>query len=89
MSILRVTVHSKGGAEAAANAIVTNKNAILFNPDKLSTSMNTKVGLYFQVYTAKTNAYVVNGEILNELFGEVDTPGGEVYYLRNQYPIGK
>ncbi|KJB84891.1 hypothetical protein AZ66_28070, partial [Paenibacillus sp. E194] len=81
--------HSKGGAEAAANAIVTNKNAILFNPAKLSININTKVGLHYQVYTAKINAYVVNGDILNEMFGKVATPGGEVYYLRNQYPIGK
>lgn len=25
--------HSKGGAEAAANAVANNKNAILFNPE--------------------------------------------------------
>ncbi|WP_197270656.1 hypothetical protein [Paenibacillus alvei] len=87
--MLTIQGHSKGGAEAAANAIVTNKNAILFNPAKLSTFVNTKVGLYYQVYTAKINAYVVNGEILNELFGAVDTPGGAVHYLRSQYPLGR
>lgn len=54
--------HSKGGAEAAANAIATNKNAILFNPAELSTVNH---GFDIFSYTANLTAYVVIGEPLN------------------------
>ena len=74
--------HSKGGAEAAANAVKFNRNAILFNPAipdfeayKLDTS----------VYSGKMTSYVVKGEILNKIFGPM--PIGDVVYLPTQYSV--
>ena len=54
--------HSKGGAEAAANAIETNTNAILFNPAELSV---LNVGFDIFTYTANITAYVVFGDPLD------------------------
>ena len=56
--------HSKGGAEAAANAVATNRNAILFNP--AATALN-KYGLDSNTYSADMTVYVVKGEPLNAL----------------------
>ena len=54
--------HSKGGAEAAANAIATNRNAILFNPAELSVINH---GFDIFSYNANMTAYVVIGEPLS------------------------
>ena len=59
--------HSKGGAEAAANAVATNRNAILFNP----AAVNLKgYGLSIANYTGYkglgVTAMVVRGEFLDE-----------------------
>ena len=54
--------HSKGGAEAAANAIATNRNAILFNPAELSVINH---GFDRFSYNANMTAYVVMGEPLS------------------------
>jgi hypothetical protein len=62
--------HSKGGAEAVANAVANNKNAITFNPAKPDLS---EYGLSDLDYTASVTNYVVTGEVLNGLFGEVPT----------------
>ena len=56
--------HSKGGAEAAAAAVATNKNAILFNPANVNLS---DYGLSADNYTAAMTQYVVVGEILSVL----------------------
>ena len=56
--------HSKGGAEAAANAVATNRNAILFNP--AATALN-EYGLNANTYSADMTVYVVKGEPLNAL----------------------
>ena len=56
--------HSKGGAEAAANAVATNRNAILFNP--AAAALN-KYGLNANNYFASMNVFVVKGEPLNAL----------------------
>ena len=56
--------HSKGGAEAAANAVATNRNAILFNP--AATALD-KYGLNANTYSADMTVYVVKGEPLNAL----------------------
>ena len=56
--------HSKGGAEAAANAIATNRNAILFNP--AATALN-EYGLNANTYSGGMTVYVVKGEPLNAL----------------------
>jgi hypothetical protein len=61
--------HSKGGAEATANAIATNRGAILFNPMAISAAAN---GLLWDEinYNHPTGitAYIVDGEILNRIF---------------------
>lgn len=54
--------HSKDGAEAAANAVASNKNSIIFNP----TTVNLKAyGLNSSNYKASMTAFIVNGDILN------------------------
>jgi hypothetical protein len=51
--------HSKGGAEAAANAVATNRDAYVFNP----AAVNLKAyGLNSRNYTASMTAFVVNGD---------------------------
>ena len=80
--------HSKGGAEAIANAVATKTSSITFN------TMVPHLRAYFfrfQIcdYTAKIedgtvsmNHYVVTGDILNYIFG---TPSiGKVNYLDQQ-----
>jgi len=62
--------HSKGGAEATANAIATNKDAIIFNPAALSQATRNKNGLNTDNYTGKVTAYVVQGDALNQLQGK-------------------
>jgi len=62
--------HSKGGLEAAANAIATNKNAYLYNPMMLNYSRYF-LGFALNIYTAEMKSYVVEGEILNKLFGDI------------------
>jgi hypothetical protein len=71
--------HSKGGAEAVANAVANNKNAITFNPAKPDLS---EYGLSDLDYTASVTNYVVTGEVLNGIFGEV--PTGTTVYLPQQ-----
>lgn len=51
--------HSKGGAEAAANAVATNRDAYVFNP----AAVNLKAyGLSSKYYTASMTAFVVKGD---------------------------
>ena len=58
--------HSKGGAEAAGNAVATKRNALLYNPAAISSS--TK-GLDFKSYTGTDKngmtAYIVKGDFLD------------------------
>ncbi|TCL53579.1 DUF2974 family protein, partial [Hydrogenispora ethanolica] len=74
--------HSKGGAEAAANAVATKKyNAILFNP----ASVNLKaIGLNSSDYRGNMTAYIVKNEPLNFLFGGISKPIDNVVYLPQQ-----
>ena len=75
--------HSKGGAEAAVNALYTNKNAILFNP--MSVSFETKGFKELKMnYSAQMTSFVVKGEVLNKVFGGHSRPIGSVIYLLNQ-----
>ncbi|MNJ46039.1 hypothetical protein D3C77_411590 [compost metagenome] len=76
--------HSKGGAEAAANAVATNRNAILFNPAAVSLEL---YGLKASSYYAKMTAYVVRGEALDQAFGSGSEPIGKKVYLPIQYPV--
>lgn len=56
--------HSKGGAEAAAAAVATNRDAILFNP----ANTNLKdYGLDGNRYTGNMVQYVVENEILSNI----------------------
>ena len=51
--------HSKGGAEAAANAVATNRDAYVFNP----AAVNLKAyGLDSKGYSASMTAFVVKGD---------------------------
>ncbi len=55
--------HSKGGAEAMANAVATNRNCIVFNPAVVcykSYGLRKKR----EQYTASISAYFVEGEFL-------------------------
>ena len=74
--------HSKGGAEATANAVATNRNAILFNP--MSVNLGAYEGTKGKTYTAGMTAYIVGGDILNNIFGKVSNPIGKAVYLPNQ-----
>ena len=70
--------HSKGGAEAAANAVATNLNAILFNPATVNLSA---YGLSASDYNASMNVFIVNGEILNGIFGPFSSPIDKLTFL--------
>lgn len=54
--------HSKGGAEAAGNALATNRDALVYNPAAINSGA---YGLDSDNYTANMTAYVVRGEILH------------------------
>lgn len=60
--------HSKGGAEAAGNALATNRNALLYNPAAINAAA---YGLDLSSYTGADKngmtAYVVEGDFLNSL----------------------
>jgi hypothetical protein len=75
--------HSKGGAEAAASAVETNKNAILFNPAAVNLDAYTPNG---PNYSASMTAHIVDGEILHTAEGWFSKPIGSVEYLPAQYP---
>lgn len=77
--------HSKAGAEAMADAIKTNNNAIIFNPASLNAS-----GLNAARYTAQVDEYIVRGEPLNSIFGPVSTTFGShdrITYLPAQHSL--
>jgi hypothetical protein len=76
--------HSKGGAEAAGNALATNKNAILFNPASINAYA---YDLDVSKYTADMSAYIVKGEILNNIFGPISRPIDKMVYLPTQYSV--
>ena len=61
--------HSKGGGEAMANAVATNRNAITFNLAKANLPVYG-LGQAKKAYSATMIHYVVEGEILNSLFGD-------------------
>lgn len=63
--------HSKGGAEAAANAVATGKKAILFNPATVNLGA---YGLNSKDYDSDMTAYIVDGEILNNIFWIISEP---------------
>ncbi|MFD0620899.1 hypothetical protein ACFQZR_26020 [Paenibacillus sp. GCM10027629] len=72
--------HSKGGAEALANAVATNKNAITFNPANPNL---IHYDLSKKGYKGNVTNYVVSGEILNYVLGEASV--GKTEYLPIQH----
>ena len=78
--------HSKGGAEAAANAVATNKDAIVFNPATVNLSA---YGLSSNTYSANMTTYVVEGEILNKVFGIISTPIDDYKTIKKDSLVGK
>ncbi|MCY6958028.1 hypothetical protein [Clostridium brassicae] len=72
--------HSKGGAESAANAVVTNRNCILFNPATVNLDAY-RLGEKRKKYSAKMHAYIVDGEILHGIEKGFSKPIGKVTYL--------
>ena len=77
--------HSKGGAEAVANAVATNKDCIVFNP---ATPYLSEYGLSMDNYDANMTAYIVEGEILDRVFGAIPAPYDDnVHYLKE--PVWK
>lgn len=73
--------HSKGGAEAAGNALATNRDAIIFNP---ATINSTAYDLDVSKYTGDMTAYIVKGDILNIVFGPISRPIDQLVYLPSQ-----
>lgn len=74
--------HSKGGAEAAANAVASNTNAIIFNPATVNLSA---YGLKSSEYRASMTAFIVRGDILNNTFGPISRPIDNPIYLTSQH----
>ncbi len=74
--------HSKGGAEAAANAVKTNKNCIIFNPATVNLSA---YGISSSGYTSDMVAYIVKGDILHSVENAFSKPIGRIIYLPRQY----
>ncbi|HHV29376.1 MAG TPA: DUF2974 domain-containing protein [Clostridium sp.] len=74
--------HSKGGAEAAGNAVLTNRNAMIFNP---ATVFLEAYGLKKSDYDAEMTAYIVEDEILNNIFGLISIPIDTAVYLPTQH----
>lgn len=78
--------HSKGGAEAAGNALATNRNALLYNP----AAINSKAyGLDIKSYTGANKngmtAFVVKGDVLNTFINQLFAkPIDKVVYLLPQ-----
>ena len=75
--------HSKGGAEAAYNAIATNRDATLFNAAPIDPSVYG-LGQDAKQYTGTMTAYVVKGDILNSMFAVFPKPTSNVVYLPSQ-----
>ena len=58
--------HSKGGAEAAGNALATNRNALLYNPAAINSfAYGLDVSKYTGKYGKGMTAFIVEGEFLN------------------------
>ena len=74
--------YSKGGAEAAANAMATGKDAVLFNP--AVPRYRHKYGIDDN-YKGNMVTYIVSGEILSETDGRIfnELPGETKYIGEN------
>ena len=64
--------HSKGGAEAAGNALATNRNALLYNPAAINPSAyDLDISNYTGTDGKGMTAFIVEGEALNTFNTEV------------------
>ncbi len=74
--------HSKGGAEAAANAVATNRRAILFNPAEANLNAYLLDG---DEYDGEITSYVVDGEALEYYLGFIpfETPAERIAIGQN------
>lgn len=84
---LRMGVYGGEGADGrmeyvVANAVLTNKNAMLFNP---ATVFLEAYGLKKSKYTAEMTAYIVEDKILNNIFGFISIPIDKAVYLPTQH----
>jgi len=78
--------HSKGGAEAAGNALATNRNALLYNPAAINSE---SYGLDKKSYTGADKngmtAYIVKGDMLDTFINSWSAkPIDKAVYLPNQ-----
>ena len=76
--------HSKGGAEAVANAIATDRDSIVFNP---ATTFLSSYELSSKGYTGDMTVFVVKGEILHTAEGWFSKPIDKFEYLPTQHKI--
>ena len=79
---LTMVGHSKGGAEAAANAVASNVNAIVFNP---ATTFLSSYGLSAKTYTANMTVFVVQGEAVHGALWVLSKPIDTLVFLPAQY----
>ncbi|MEL6853179.1 MAG: RHS repeat-associated core domain-containing protein, partial [Bacteroidota bacterium] len=78
--------HSKGGAEAAGNALATNRNALLYNPAAINPNA---YGLDSKLYTGADEhgmtAFIVKGDALNRYLNSWSArPIDKAVYLNRQ-----
>ena len=71
--------HSKGGLEAEANALVTNTDAMLYDPAPMTKRMAKKLGK--DNYTGAMKTFQVNNSILRLINGSRPNPVGETIRL--------
>jgi hypothetical protein len=74
--------HSKGGAEATLNALMTNTQAITFNPMIATLFPHGLMGAKNKYDKNMMTHYVVEGDILNSTFGEPSI--GKIKYLQSE-----
>ena len=83
-AIVTFTGHSKGGAEAIANAVATNSNAIVFNPAPVNLeSYHLNAGSY----SANAVSYVTEGEVLDTYLVFLPNANYEKVYLKSHKTI--
>ena len=91
LSEITMVGHSKGGAEAAANAVATGTNAIIFNPSIANFFAYPDTLIELSNYDfGKISVFIVEGEALDNIFNTYiyyNAFGAQVTYLPTQYEI--
>jgi len=83
-AVITFVGYSKGGAEAAANAAATGKDAVLFNP---AIPNLRAYGLSLENYEANMVSYIIEGELLSETIGKISEIPGEKKFLEEDYNL--